>query len=54
MVFILQEFLRDPKDIPDAVAQASGAAARAAIPMVKGEVEIEPIIACVDSDVCGG
>ncbi len=43
-----------PKDIPDAVAQASGAAARAAIPMVKGEVEIEPIIACVDSDVCGG
>ncbi len=43
-----------PKDIPDAVAQASGAAARAAIPMVKGEVEIEPIIAVVDSDVCGG
>ncbi|MTK64494.1 MAG: CoB--CoM heterodisulfide reductase iron-sulfur subunit A family protein [Methanobacterium sp.] len=43
-----------PKDIPDAVAQASGAAARAAIPMVKGEVEIEPIIAAVDEDVCGG
>jgi heterodisulfide reductase subunit A2 len=43
-----------PKDIPDAVAQASGAAARAAIPMVKGEVEIEPIIALVDEDVCGG
>ena len=43
-----------PKDIPDSVAQASGAAARAAIPMVKGEVEIEPIIAVVDSDVCGG
>ncbi|MDD1775186.1 MAG: CoB--CoM heterodisulfide reductase iron-sulfur subunit A family protein [Methanobacterium sp.] len=43
-----------PKDIPDAVAQASGAAARAAIPMVKGEVEIEPIIANVDLDVCGG
>lgn len=42
-----------PKDIPDAVAQASGAAARAAIPMVKGEVEIEPIIASVDEDVCG-
>ncbi|MDI9614707.1 H(2):CoB-CoM heterodisulfide ferredoxin reductase subunit HdrA [Methanothermobacter sp.] len=42
-----------PKDIPDAVAQASGAAARAAIPMVKGEVEIEPIIAVTDSDVCG-
>lgn len=43
-----------PKDIPDAVAQASGAAARAAIPMVKGEVEIEPIVASVDADVCGG
>jgi heterodisulfide reductase subunit A2 len=43
-----------PKDIPDAVAQASGAAARAAIPMVKGEVEIEPIVASVNADVCGG
>jgi heterodisulfide reductase subunit A len=43
-----------PKDIPDAVAQASGAAARAAIPMIKGEVDIEPIIASVDEDVCGG
>jgi len=42
-----------PKDIPDAVAQGSGAAARAAIPMVKGEVEIEPIIATTDKDVCG-
>ncbi len=43
-----------PKDIPDAVAQASGAAARAAIPMVKGKVSIEPIIATTDLDVCGG
>lgn len=43
-----------PKDIPDSVAQASGAAARAAIPMVKGEVEIEPIVAVIDEDVCGG
>lgn len=42
-----------PKDIPDAVAQGSGAAARAAIPMVKGEVEIEPIVATTDVDVCG-
>ncbi|MEA4956785.1 Electron transport complex subunit RsxB [bioreactor metagenome] len=42
-----------PKDIPDAVAQGSGAAARAAIPMVKGEVEIEPIVATTDADVCG-
>jgi len=43
-----------PKDIPDTVAQASGAAARAAIPMIKGAVEIEPITAEVDKDVCGG
>jgi heterodisulfide reductase subunit A len=43
-----------PKDIPDTVSQASGAAARAAIPMIKGEVEIEPIIAGVDEDNCGG
>jgi heterodisulfide reductase subunit A len=42
-----------PKDIPDAVAQGSGAAARATIPMVKGEVEIEPIVAKTDEDVCG-
>ncbi|MDR2873280.1 MAG: CoB--CoM heterodisulfide reductase iron-sulfur subunit A family protein [Methanobrevibacter sp.] len=43
-----------PKDIPDAVAQGSGAASRAAIPMVKGEVEIEPIIATTDKNICGG
>nr|WP_048060534.1 CoB--CoM heterodisulfide reductase iron-sulfur subunit A family protein [Methanothermus fervidus] len=43
-----------PKDIPDAVAQASGAASRAAIPMSKGEVLIEPIVATVNEDICGG
>ncbi|MEN4005775.1 MAG: CoB--CoM heterodisulfide reductase iron-sulfur subunit A family protein [Methanobacteriaceae archaeon] len=43
-----------PKDIPDSVAQASAAAARAAIPMVKGEVEIEPIVVAVNEDVCNG
>ncbi|MCC7553663.1 MAG: CoB--CoM heterodisulfide reductase iron-sulfur subunit A family protein [Methanobacteriaceae archaeon] len=42
-----------PKDIPDAVAQGSAAASRAAIPMAKGEVEIEPIVASNDSTVCG-
>lgn len=42
-----------PKDIPDAVAQGSGAASRAAIPMAKGEVEIEPITANTDDTVCG-
>ncbi|KZX11953.1 CoB--CoM heterodisulfide reductase iron-sulfur subunit A family protein [Methanobrevibacter filiformis] len=42
-----------PKDIPDAVAQGSAAASRAAIPMVKGEVEIEPIVATTDKTICG-
>ncbi|MDL2246569.1 CoB--CoM heterodisulfide reductase iron-sulfur subunit A family protein [Methanobrevibacter sp. OttesenSCG-928-K11] len=42
-----------PKDIPDAVAQGSAAASRAAIPMSQGEVEIEPIVAANDADVCG-
>lgn len=42
-----------PKDIPDSVAQGSGAAARASIPMSQGEVEIEPIVATTDKDVCG-
>ncbi|WP_405269067.1 4Fe-4S binding protein, partial [Methanobrevibacter sp.] len=35
------------------VAQGSAAASRAAIPMAKGEVEIEPIIASNDENVCG-
>lgn len=42
-----------PKDIPDSVAQGSAAASRAAIPMARGEVEIEPIIASNDENVCG-
>ena len=42
-----------PKDIPDSVAQGSAAASRAAIPMAKGEVEIEPIIASNDENICG-
>jgi heterodisulfide reductase subunit A len=43
-----------PKDIPDTVAQGSAAAARAAIPMSKGEVEIEPILAEADPEKCIG
>ncbi len=43
-----------PKDIPDTVAQASAAAARAAIPMAQGEVETEPIVAYVNKDKCIG
>ncbi len=45
---------QSPKDIQDTVAQASGAAARAATIISKEKLEIEPIIACVDKDVCSG
>ncbi len=46
--------IQGPKDIPDAVAQGSAAAARASIPMAKGEVELEPILATVDREACIG
>jgi heterodisulfide reductase subunit A2 len=41
-----------PKDIPDTVAQASGAAAAAMRFMAKGEVEIDPSIAFVRQEMC--
>ncbi len=43
-----------PKDIPDAVAQASGAAIRAAEPLAAGKVEVEAISAAIDDDLCSG
>ena len=43
-----------PKDIPDTVAQASGAAMKAADLLAKGEIEIEPLMGVVDTDVCSG
>jgi heterodisulfide reductase subunit A len=43
-----------PKDIPDSVAQGSAAAAQALSLMDKGLVEIEPITAVIDEDVCCG
>ncbi|ACX72572.1 4Fe-4S ferredoxin iron-sulfur binding domain protein [Methanocaldococcus vulcanius M7] len=43
-----------PKDIPASVAQGSAAASRAAIPLSKGEVEVEPIVATVNKEICGG
>jgi len=41
-----------PKDIPDCVAQASGAAQRASNLMTVGEAKIEPITAEVKEDLC--
>jgi heterodisulfide reductase subunit A len=43
-----------PKDIPDAVAQASGAAVRAAEPLAAGKVLVEAISANIDEDLCSG
>jgi heterodisulfide reductase subunit A len=43
-----------PKDIPDTVAQAAGAAAAAQIPINQGKVALEPIAAKVIEDLCAG
>jgi len=43
-----------PKDIPDAVAQAKGAASGAAILMAQGEVEVEPYYSVVNNSLCAG
>ena len=43
-----------PKDIPDTVAQAAGAAAAAQIPINQGKVTLEPIAAKVVEDLCSG
>jgi len=45
---------QSPKDIPDTVAQASAAAARALAMISKGKVEIEATIAVVDEEACAG
>jgi len=43
-----------PKDIPDTVSQAKGAAAAAAVPLAQGRVKIEATISEVDSQKCSG
>ncbi len=43
-----------PKDIPDTVAQASAAAAEAISLAIQGEIEVEPITATIDPDLCAG
>jgi heterodisulfide reductase subunit A len=43
-----------PKDIPDAVAQASGAAAKALQLASRGTVEVSSTISWIDPDVCSG
>ncbi len=43
-----------PKDIPDTVAQAEGAASAASIPIHKGFVELEPYYAMCIEEKCAG
>jgi heterodisulfide reductase subunit A len=45
---------QSPKDIPDTVAQASGAAAKVIDLLSSGEIELEPLKAVVDKDLCSG
>ena len=43
-----------PKDIPDTVAQAEGAASAASIPIHQGKVQLEPYFAQCMEDLCAG
>jgi len=43
-----------PRDIPDAVAQASGAAAKALSLATRGRVEVPSTISWIDPDICVG
>jgi heterodisulfide reductase subunit A len=43
-----------PKDIPDSVAQASGAAAKAIVLLSKDEIEVDPTVAEVIPEKCSG
>ena len=52
--FYLAGAAQGPKDIPDAVAQASGAASKVASLFAENEYHREPIIALVDEDECAG
>ena len=43
-----------PKDIPDTVAQAKGAASEVLSLLSRGKVEVEPITAFIDDELCSG
>jgi len=43
-----------PKDIPDTVAQAKAAASEVLNLLARGKVEVEPIVASVDEEICAG
>jgi heterodisulfide reductase subunit A len=52
--FYLAGAAQGPKDIPEAVAQASGAASKVAHLFAEEEYHREPIIAWIDEDTCAG
>jgi heterodisulfide reductase subunit A len=43
-----------PKPVDESIAQAAAAAARAAIPLAKGKVDVEPIVSSVEQADCFG
>jgi len=45
---------QSPKDVPDTVAQASGAAAKALALATRGKVEVPSTISWIDPDICAG
>jgi heterodisulfide reductase subunit A len=45
---------QSPKDIPDTVSQASGAAAKALALAARGRVQVPSTIAWIDPDICSG
>ncbi len=46
--------IQAPKDVIDSISQASGAAAKALIPMKQGKISIESAIAHIDGNLCSG
>jgi len=45
---------QSPKDIPDTVSHASGAAAQALALAARGKVEVSPVTSWIDPDICAG
>jgi len=52
--FYLAGAAQGPRDIPETVAQASGAASKAIALFSQEKLFHEPIVACVDEDLCSG
>jgi heterodisulfide reductase subunit A len=43
-----------PKPVPESIAQAQAAAAKASIPLTRGSVSVAPIVSWVDQEMCIG